>query len=152
MATTGVVAVPDAELTVGVTGAVATVTIRNPGRRNAMTPAMWRRLPVLLDGLEADPAVRVLVLTGADGTFCAGADLGDLDELLEAGDRSIAVVPRNGWPRSPNPQSPPSRAPAWAAAASSRSPATCGSPPGTPGSACRRPGSGWSTRRRPPAG
>ncbi|MFI9641620.1 enoyl-CoA hydratase/isomerase family protein [Micromonospora sp. NPDC051925] len=85
-------AVSDAELTVEVTGAVATVTIRNPGRRNAMTPAMWRRLPVLLDGLEADPAVRVLVLTGADGAFCAGADLGDLDELLEAGDGSIAVA------------------------------------------------------------
>ena len=83
----------DAELTVGVTGAVATVTIRNPGRRNAMTPAMWRRLPVLLDGLEADPAVRALVLTGADGAFCAGADLGDLDELLDAnGDAGIAVA------------------------------------------------------------
>ncbi|MEV5448215.1 enoyl-CoA hydratase/isomerase family protein, partial [Streptomyces sp. NPDC052644] len=83
----------DAELTVGVTGAVATVTIRNPTRRNAMTPAMWRRLPVLLDGLEADPAVRTLVLTGADGAFCAGADLGDLDELLDAnGDAGIAVA------------------------------------------------------------
>ncbi|GIJ75629.1 Enoyl-CoA hydratase/carnithine racemase [Micromonospora phaseoli] len=82
----------DAELAVEVAGAVATVVIRNPGRRNAMTPAMWRQLPVLLDGLEADPAVRVLVLTGADGTFCAGADLGDLDELLAAGDGSIAVA------------------------------------------------------------
>ncbi|MEU5725684.1 enoyl-CoA hydratase/isomerase family protein [Micromonospora sp. NPDC047738] len=82
----------DAELTVTVTGPVATVVIRNPARRNAMTPGMWRQLPVLLDGLEADPAVRALVLTGADGTFCAGADLGDLDELLEAGDGSIAVA------------------------------------------------------------
>ncbi|MFI7428223.1 enoyl-CoA hydratase/isomerase family protein [Micromonospora sp. NPDC049836] len=82
----------DAELTVTVTGPVATVVIRNPARRNALTAAMWRQLPVLLDGLEADPAVRVLVLTGADGTFCAGADLGDLNELLEAGDGSIAVA------------------------------------------------------------
>ncbi|MBQ1024356.1 enoyl-CoA hydratase/isomerase family protein [Micromonospora sp. C95] len=82
----------DADLEVEVAGAVATVVIRNPGRRNAMTPAMWRRLPLLLDGLETDPAVRVVVLTGADGTFCAGADLGDLDELLSAGDGSIAVA------------------------------------------------------------
>jgi enoyl-CoA hydratase/carnithine racemase len=82
----------DAELTVTVSGPVASVVIRNPARRNALTPAMWRQLPVLLDGLEADPAVRVLVLTGAGGTFCAGADLGDLDELLEAGDGSIAVA------------------------------------------------------------
>ncbi len=83
--------VADAELVVEVTGPVATVVIRNPDRRNAMTPAMWRQLPVLLDGLEADPTVRALVLTGADGTFCAGADLGGLDELL-TGDLAIAVA------------------------------------------------------------
>ncbi|WP_229400984.1 enoyl-CoA hydratase/isomerase family protein [Micromonospora okii] len=82
----------DAELTVEVTGAVATVLISNPARRNAMTPAMWRQLPTLLDRLEADDRVRSLVLTGAGGTFCAGADLGDLDELLDAGDTSIAVA------------------------------------------------------------
>ena len=82
----------DAELTVAVSGQVATVVIRNPGRRNAMTLAMWRQLPVLLDHLEAEPAVRAVVLTGADGTFCAGADLGDLDEQLSTGDAGIAVA------------------------------------------------------------
>lgn len=81
-----------AQLTVEVTGPVATVVISNPARRNAMTPAMWRQLPPLLDRLEAEPAVRVLVLTGDGGTFCAGADLGDLDELVAAGDTSIAVA------------------------------------------------------------
>ncbi|SCL40194.1 Enoyl-CoA hydratase/carnithine racemase [Micromonospora pallida] len=75
-----------------VTGPVATVVISNPTRRNAMTPDMWRQLPPLLDRLEADPAVRVLVLTGAGETFCAGADLGDVDELLAAGDHSVAVA------------------------------------------------------------
>ncbi|RKF25947.1 enoyl-CoA hydratase/isomerase family protein [Micromonospora globbae] len=84
--------VADAELVVEVAGPVATVVIRNPARRNAMTPAMWRQLPPLLDELETDPAVRALVLTGAGDTFCAGADLTDLDVLLAAGDGSIAVV------------------------------------------------------------
>ncbi|MFI1192839.1 enoyl-CoA hydratase/isomerase family protein [Micromonospora sp. NPDC020750] len=84
--------VSDAELTVGTAGPVATIVISNPGRRNAMTAAMWRQLPVLLDRLEADERIRALVLTGAAGTFCAGADLGDLDELLDAGDASIAVA------------------------------------------------------------
>lgn len=51
---------------------VATVVISNPAKRNAMTAAMWRALPVLLDRLADDPAVRVLVLTGAGNTFCAG--------------------------------------------------------------------------------
>ncbi|MFI6824491.1 enoyl-CoA hydratase/isomerase family protein [Micromonospora sp. NPDC050187] len=82
----------DARLTVEGTGPVATVVISNPTRRNAMTPDMWRGLPPLLDQLEADPAIRVLVLTGAGETFCAGADLGDLDELLAAGDHSVAVA------------------------------------------------------------
>ncbi|SCE89855.1 Enoyl-CoA hydratase/carnithine racemase [Micromonospora coriariae] len=82
----------DAELTVEVTGPVATVVIHNPARRNAMTAAMWRQLPELLDRLEPDPGVRALVLTGAGDAFCAGADLGDLAELLDAGDASIAVA------------------------------------------------------------
>lgn len=79
-------------LTVERSGPVATVVIHNPGRRNAMTPAMWRELPSLLDTLEADPAVRVVVLTGAGDTFCAGADLTDVHELLDAGEDSIAVA------------------------------------------------------------
>ncbi|MEV4809313.1 enoyl-CoA hydratase/isomerase family protein [Micromonospora avicenniae] len=84
--------VADAELVVEVVGPVARVVIHNPARRNAMTPDMWRQLPPVLDRLEAEPAVRALVLTGAGDAFCAGADLGDLDELLAAGDGSIAVA------------------------------------------------------------
>ncbi|MEU0648743.1 enoyl-CoA hydratase/isomerase family protein [Streptomyces umbrinus] len=57
---------------------VATVVIHHPAKRNAMTADMWRALPPLLDTLAADPAVRVLVLTGEGGTFCAGADISSL--------------------------------------------------------------------------
>jgi enoyl-CoA hydratase/carnithine racemase len=81
----------------------ATVTISNPARRNAMTLAMWRSLPVLLDALAADPAVRVLVLTGDGGTFCAGADIGDLagpdgprraQEAAVAAEEALAAFPK----------------------------------------------------------
>ncbi|MEV0714395.1 enoyl-CoA hydratase/isomerase family protein [Asanoa sp. NPDC050611] len=68
------------ELTV--TGHTATITISNPPRRNALTPAMWRRLPELLDTAAADPEVRALVLTGAGATFSAGADLTGVRELV----------------------------------------------------------------------
>ncbi|MEV6794525.1 enoyl-CoA hydratase-related protein [Streptomyces sp. NPDC051320] len=63
-----------------VTDGVATVVINHPAKRNAMTAGMWQALPVLLDRLAGDPAVRVLVLTGAGRTFCAGADISTLRE------------------------------------------------------------------------
>lgn len=61
-----------------VTDGVATVVIHHPAKRNAMTAGMWKAVPPLLDELAADPAVRVLVLTGEGGTFCAGADISTL--------------------------------------------------------------------------
>ncbi len=62
---------------------IATVVIRHPAKRNAMTPGMWRALPPLLTRLAADPAVRALVLTGEGDTFCAGADIGSLSATYE---------------------------------------------------------------------
>ncbi|MFG2725767.1 enoyl-CoA hydratase/isomerase family protein [Streptomyces canus] len=61
-----------------VTDSVATVVVHHPAKRNAMTAAMWRAVPPLLDTLADDPGVRALVLTGEGGTFCAGADISTL--------------------------------------------------------------------------
>jgi enoyl-CoA hydratase/carnithine racemase len=65
-------------LTVEKDGAVAVLTINRPEKRNAMSAAMWAALPGLLAELAADRGVRVLVVTGAGESFCAGADIGDL--------------------------------------------------------------------------
>ena len=51
------------DLIAEVTGHVATVTLNNPARRNALSAGMTANLPALLDALEADAQVRVLVLT-----------------------------------------------------------------------------------------
>ncbi|MFG3661733.1 enoyl-CoA hydratase/isomerase family protein [Streptomyces sp. NPDC047706] len=68
-----------------VADSVATVVIAHPAKRNAMTAAMWRALPELLDALADDPGVRALVLTGEGSTFCAGADISTLrDSPAEA--------------------------------------------------------------------
>jgi enoyl-CoA hydratase/carnithine racemase len=67
-------------LLLDVAGTTATITISNPAKRNIMSLDMWRALPGLLDGLAADPAVRVLVLTGAGDTFCAGADIAGMTD------------------------------------------------------------------------
>ena len=58
-------------------GAVATVTINRPGKRNALTVAMYAALADAVGAADADPDVRVIVLTGAGGSFSAGNDLGD---------------------------------------------------------------------------
>lgn len=84
-----------------VTDSVATVVIRHPEKRNAMTSAMWASLPPLLDTLAADPDVRVLVLTGDGSTFCAGADISTLREsaaeaqrLAVAAEEALAAFPK----------------------------------------------------------
>ncbi|MFF7448882.1 MULTISPECIES: enoyl-CoA hydratase-related protein [unclassified Streptomyces] len=84
-----------------VTDSVATVVIDRPAKRNAMTAAMWRALPPLLDTLAADPGVRALVLTGAGGTFCAGADISTLQGspeeargLAMAAEEALAAFPK----------------------------------------------------------
>jgi enoyl-CoA hydratase/carnithine racemase len=79
---------------------VATITLSNPAKRNAMTPAMWRELPGLLAALAADREVRVLVLTGDGDTFCAGADIGSMRldtttrELASAAEDALAAFPK----------------------------------------------------------
>jgi enoyl-CoA hydratase/carnithine racemase len=60
-------------LRLDLTGAVATVILNRPERRNAMTPAVWRGLAAIGAGLP--PEVRVVVVRGAGPSFCAGIDL-----------------------------------------------------------------------------
>lgn len=57
------------------TGAVAVVTLDRPGSRNAVDGPMAAALAEAFRRFEDDEAAAVAVLTGAGGTFCAGADL-----------------------------------------------------------------------------
>ena len=59
---------------------IATLTIDNPARMNALTAAMWGAIPDLITRAGADPAVRVVVVRGA-GTraFSAGADISEFE-------------------------------------------------------------------------
>ncbi|MDY6903659.1 MAG: enoyl-CoA hydratase-related protein [Thermodesulfobacteriota bacterium] len=66
----------DNELLYSVTDNTARITINREASRNAITPAMIRSFLDLLDQVEADDAVRILVITGGgEKAFCAGADL-----------------------------------------------------------------------------
>ena len=56
---------------------VQTVTLHRPERKNAANGTMLRELQAVFDDAATDRHVRCLVLTGAGGAFCSGADLSD---------------------------------------------------------------------------
>ncbi|TWF93946.1 2-(1,2-epoxy-1,2-dihydrophenyl)acetyl-CoA isomerase [Saccharopolyspora dendranthemae] len=56
-------------------GHVLTLTLNRPHRKNAIDVATWDALYEAIRDAERDESVRVVVLTGAGGDFCAGADL-----------------------------------------------------------------------------
>lgn len=81
-------------------GAVATITIDRPERRNALDHDVMRALVARMDEADADPEARAIVLTGSgDRAFCAGADLSTMQgegftRLHEARTYLVEVVRR----------------------------------------------------------
>jgi enoyl-CoA hydratase len=66
-------------------GPVLTITLNRPEKRNAFNPEMLCRLCDAWDLLDSDDELRVGILTGAGGTFSAGADLDRLVGALTSG-------------------------------------------------------------------
>jgi 2-(1,2-epoxy-1,2-dihydrophenyl)acetyl-CoA isomerase len=56
-------------------GGIATLTMNRPEARNALTGEMMAGLTEAIPRLAGDPSVRLVVLTGAGGAFCAGGDV-----------------------------------------------------------------------------
>lgn len=56
---------------------VLIITLNRPQAKNAVTEEVARRIAAAMDELDSNPDLRVGVLTGAEGTFCAGMDLKD---------------------------------------------------------------------------
>lgn len=86
------------DIRVAVDGAVGWITFTQPARLNSLDPAMIDTLGAEVARLDADPAVRVIVLAGEGRAFSAGAnisahqDLGDLDPTLVALGRTVRAV------------------------------------------------------------
>ena len=64
-------------------GPVTTVVIDRPAKRNAVDRATAEALAEAFRAFDADDGQHVAVLTGAGGTFCAGADLAAMDNRVE---------------------------------------------------------------------
>ena len=60
---------------------VATIRLNRPRRKNAFTLEMIDTWANALTDAEHDPNIRVVVLTGAGGSFCSGVDLAVLDSI-----------------------------------------------------------------------
>ena len=71
---------------------VATIWLNRVAKRNAMTYSMWADLEVACNSLAIDDGVRVVVLRGSGGHFCAGADISELLAERPAGTRSFGEV------------------------------------------------------------
>jgi enoyl-CoA hydratase/carnithine racemase len=87
------------EVQYAVQGGQARLTIDRPRARNALSAAVVQGLMGALDKAEADPEVRVVVLTGAgEKVFCAGGDLGSMGEggflALHEGRRAYGLLLR----------------------------------------------------------
>ena len=61
-------------------GAIATLILNNPQKRNALNLDAWRRLTELAAELEADDDLRCVLVTGAGEHFAAGADISEFPE------------------------------------------------------------------------
>jgi enoyl-CoA hydratase/carnithine racemase len=71
-------------------GAVAVVTLSNPGKLNAIDAAMWRSLAVVMSELDADTALRAVVVRGAGTAFAAGGDLEEFRDARDTPDKALA--------------------------------------------------------------
>lgn len=71
------------ELLCAVEDRIATITLNRPQKRNALSDRLTPALRESLLKLEADPNVRVVVLTGAAKAFCAGGDVSEMGTGLE---------------------------------------------------------------------
>jgi len=76
-------------------GPVARLTLNRPARRNAMGGGMGEALDTVLAALAGDRSVRVVVLSGAGGHFCAGLDLTEVAAGDTPGQRLAAQQARN---------------------------------------------------------
>jgi enoyl-CoA hydratase/carnithine racemase len=69
-------------------GGVLTITFNRPGKKNAFTHGMYEAVTAQLAAAQVDDAVRAVVLTGTEGCFTAGNDIGDFMQHPPAGEDS----------------------------------------------------------------
>lgn len=70
-------------------GSLATITVANPDKRNALTHTAFGEIAKAVAELAADDSVRAIVITGAGEHFCSGLDLTASEALSAASDEQM---------------------------------------------------------------
>ncbi|MBC7415741.1 MAG: enoyl-CoA hydratase/isomerase family protein [Herminiimonas sp.] len=70
-------------------GAIATVTLSNPGKLNAIDVAMWGALAARFTELSADESLRCVIVRGEGGQFAAGADIAEFSQVRNTLEQGI---------------------------------------------------------------
>ena len=108
---------------VDIADGVATMTLDDPDRRNALTLPMVDEIVAAMDAIEKDEGVGAIVVTGAPPAFCAGADLGNLvdtgdgpgfraiyEGFLRVARSPLPTIAATGIPTAPTTKNHPSTA------------------------------------------
>ena len=74
---------------------IATITLANDGKLNAVTAQMWRDLKLAFDGLSGDDSLRCVIVRGAGEAFAAGGDIGGQRQVGFAKWLGIQVIDHN---------------------------------------------------------
>ena len=75
------------DLLAEVDGSVGIITFNRPERRNALSEGVYQGFERALPAMASDTEVRVVMITGAGGAFCAGGDVKGMNEANQSGAR-----------------------------------------------------------------
>src|SRR3984885_10261327 len=74
-------------------GAIGRIIFNNPARHNAVSLDMWQAVAQIMEDFENDPAIRVIVLSGAGGkAFVSGADISEFKEKRDSVEAAAAYA------------------------------------------------------------
>ena len=64
------------------TGVIGRVFLNQPEKRNALSQSMWQAIPAVCEAIEADPSIRVVIVSGSGSqAFSAGADISEFETI-----------------------------------------------------------------------
>jgi enoyl-CoA hydratase/carnithine racemase len=72
-------------------GAIRTIRMNRPAKKNALTQPMYAAMTRALNEAGADAAIRCIIFAGAPNMFCAGSDIGDFQKRAEGGLEPVTV-------------------------------------------------------------